>query len=55
MKQTLLIEIEVEVERGDDALNTAKEALFDDWDRPRYVGGRPVQLRAARFLAEHAR
>lgn len=55
MKQTLLIEVEVEADRGDDSLNTAKEIVCDQWDNLPWVNGARVRLIAARFCVEHAR
>ena len=55
MRQLLHISVEVDVERGDDALTAARELLSDDWSRMRLHNEQPVLLRQAKFLVQLAR
>lgn len=55
MKQILLMTVEVECERGDDATTIAKDLTRDQWDNNIRVNDRPVFLMSAKFLTELAR
>lgn len=55
MRQLLQITVEVDMDRGDDALTAARELLSDDWDRIKLLNEQPVLLRNAVTLQAFAR
>jgi hypothetical protein len=55
MRQLLQITLEVDMERGDDALSAARDLMTDDWSNMRKLNEQPVHIRAAHTMQAHAR